>query len=408
LGVGLEMTSFDGAEAMSQRGYLLIADITGYTMFLTQSELEHAHDILEAIFNSLLAELKEPLTLSNFQGDAILVHVPEEDVPQGQILLEGIERLYCSFADTLASMQSNTSCTCNACRNIHHLDLKFVVHHGTYLLHSLAGRQELEGPDVIRVHRLLKNDVRNATAIKAYVFVTEAAAAAMRLPEFFAGVRRHVEHSPNMGETKGYVYDLRPIWERHRATHRIRVAPDEPLAFEPLECDLPLPPPLAWAYVVDVGNRTRWQREGIDRIHMSGLNDGRVGPGSVQHCDHGRGTTLHRIVDWRPFDYVTYQVPLLLGARVRQTAEFAANADGGTHVSVRSAEPEAKGALRTALVRFMIRLRANKLTQQQRAWKLALQHVVSEDVQAGRVVRTVPSQVSTAEISAAAAAAIAE
>jgi hypothetical protein len=102
--VGLEMAPFDGAEAMSQRGYLLIADITGYTMFLTQSELEHAHDILETIFNSLLAELKKPLTLSNFQGDAILVHVPEEDVPQGQILLEGIERLYCSFADTLASM----------------------------------------------------------------------------------------------------------------------------------------------------------------------------------------------------------------------------------------------------------------------------------------------------------------
>jgi hypothetical protein len=55
----------------------------------------------------------------------------------------------------------------------------------------------------------------------------------------------------------------------------------------------------------------------------------------------------------------------------------------------------------------MIRLRAKKLTQQQRAWKLALQHVVSEDVQAGRVVRTTPSQVSTAQISAAAAAAIA-
>jgi hypothetical protein len=170
----------------------------------------------------------------------------------------------------------------------------------------------------------------------------------------------------------------------------------------------PLPPALAWAYVVDVGNRTRWQRESIDRIHMSGLNDGRVSPGSVQRCDHGPGTTLHRIVDWRPFDYVTYQIPLLLGARVRQPTEFVANADGGTHVSVRSAAPEAKGALRTALVRFMIWLRANKLTQQQRAWKLALQRVVSEDVQAGRVVRTGPSQVSTVEISAAAAAAIAE
>jgi hypothetical protein len=39
---------------MPQRGYLPIADITGYTVFLTESELEHAHGILETIFNSLL------------------------------------------------------------------------------------------------------------------------------------------------------------------------------------------------------------------------------------------------------------------------------------------------------------------------------------------------------------------
>ena len=36
---------------MSRRGYPLIADSTGYTMFLTQSELEDAHGILEAMFN---------------------------------------------------------------------------------------------------------------------------------------------------------------------------------------------------------------------------------------------------------------------------------------------------------------------------------------------------------------------
>jgi len=392
---------------MAQRGYLLIADITGYTIFLSESELEHAHAILQRIFKSLLAELKEPLALSNFQGDAILVHVPQEDVSQGQILLDGIERLYCSFADTLAMMQRNASCPCNACRNIERLDLKFVVHFGTYLLHSLAGRQELEGPDVIRVHRLLKNEVRKATGIQAYAFVSDAAAAALRVPEFFATARRHVEHSADVGETTGYVYDLRPIWERHRAMHRIRVAPDEPLAFEPLECDLPLPSALAWAYVVDVDHRMRWQKD-LDRIEMSGMSSGRVGPGSVERCDQGHGTTLNRILDWRPFNYVTYEIPLPLGATVRQTAEFIANADGGTHVSLRSAKPEAPGALRTALARLMIRLRTRKLIEQQRAWKLALKNVVAEDLQAGRVVRTASSQVSDSEISVAAAAAVTE
>jgi hypothetical protein len=35
---------------MKQEGYLIITDISGYTSFLTKSELEHAHDILDSLF----------------------------------------------------------------------------------------------------------------------------------------------------------------------------------------------------------------------------------------------------------------------------------------------------------------------------------------------------------------------
>ena len=37
---------------MAHKGFLLIADITGYTMFLTSSELEHAQGVLDALFKS--------------------------------------------------------------------------------------------------------------------------------------------------------------------------------------------------------------------------------------------------------------------------------------------------------------------------------------------------------------------
>ena len=57
---------------MTQTGFLLIADITGYTMFLTRSELEHAQGILDALFKSIFAEIKAPIILSNLQGDAAL------------------------------------------------------------------------------------------------------------------------------------------------------------------------------------------------------------------------------------------------------------------------------------------------------------------------------------------------
>src|SRR5436190_15187918 len=109
---------------MAQQGFLLIADITGYTMFLTRSELEHAQGILDALFKSIFAEIKAPIVLSNLQGDAALAHIPDSQVPQRQFPLDAIERIYCSFANTLGAMRLNTTCTCKACGNMGELDLK--------------------------------------------------------------------------------------------------------------------------------------------------------------------------------------------------------------------------------------------------------------------------------------------
>ena len=171
---------------MAQQGFLLIADITGYTMFLTRSELEHAQGILDALFKSIFAEIKPPIMLSNLQGDAALTYLPDAKLPQRQFPLDAIERIYCSFANTLGAMRLNTTCTCNACRNMNLLDLKFFLHHGTYATQEMAGRTELQGAEVIRLHRLMKNSVTATTGIKAYALVTEQAADAIGLPDFFA------------------------------------------------------------------------------------------------------------------------------------------------------------------------------------------------------------------------------
>jgi hypothetical protein len=367
---------------MAQRGFLLIADITGYTMFLMRSELEHAQGILDALFKSIFAEIKAPIILSNLQGDAALTHVPDANLPQRQFPLDAIERIYCSFANTLGAMRLNTTCTCNACRNMSQLDLKFFLHHGTYATQEMAGRTELQGAEVIRLHRLMKNSVTAATGFKAYALVTEQAANAIDLPDFFAGATRHVENLGEFGETVCYVYDLAPIFARWRTMRRVVVQHDEPLAFESMECDLPVPPAIAWAYVTDVEKRIRWQY-GIDSMTMTGLASGRVGLGATQHCAHGEGSTVHDIVDWRPFDYVTWHIHLPMGAIVRQMAELTPLENGGTHLSLRCAKPEGPNPVATALVRTITRLTmAKKLVSDQRASKVALERLVDEETAA--------------------------
>jgi hypothetical protein len=366
---------------VAQKGFLLIADITGYTMFLTSSELEHAQGVLDALFRSIFAEIRAPIVLSNLQGDAALAHLPDSSVPQRQFPLDAIERIYCSFANTLGAMRLNTTCSCNACRNMGSLDLKFFLHHGEYATQTLAGRTELQGPEVIRLHRLMKNSVTKATGIKAYALVTQQAADAVGLPEFFADAIRHVEHSDDFGDTVCSVYDLAPVFAKWRASRRVFVERDEPLAFESMEVDLRVPPAIAWAYVTDVDKKIRWQ-QGLDGMTMTGLVGGRVAAGATQHCAHGKGTTVHEIVDWRPFDYVTWHIGTPIGTVARQTAEFTPLANGGTHLSLRSAQVESANPLAQSFVRLIMPVAAKKIVREQRASKAALEKLVAEDVAA--------------------------
>ncbi len=53
-----------------QTGYLLIADITGYTGYLTRSELEHANPIIRSLLEAIVGELKDPMKLRGLEGDA--------------------------------------------------------------------------------------------------------------------------------------------------------------------------------------------------------------------------------------------------------------------------------------------------------------------------------------------------
>jgi hypothetical protein len=146
-----------------------------------------------------------------------------------------------------------------------------------------------------------------------------------------------------------------------------------------------VPPAIAWGYFNDTDKVNIWHREGLDGVSMTGLAGGRTGQGSTQHCAHGKSETVHDIVDWRPFDYVTYHIRLPMGAVVRQMAEFTPLPDGGTHLSVRAALAESDRPLAQFGARLMSKLIAGKLVKQQRAWQAALAKLVADDVAAGKV-----------------------
>lgn len=130
--------------------------------------MEHAQAVLKTLFDTLLANTKPPLIISNFQGDAILSYSPEVNIKSGQTLLKEVENLYFAFIEKIENMNRVNTCVCKACQNVVSLDLKMFVHYGSYFLQDLGGKQELSGGDVILIHRLMKNSIREKTGVKAY------------------------------------------------------------------------------------------------------------------------------------------------------------------------------------------------------------------------------------------------
>ncbi len=383
---------------MAERGYLVIADITGYTAFLNDSELEHAEDSLKDLLDLLIDQTKPPLVISRLEGDAVISYSPEASFLQGQTMVEIIENTYVRFREARQRMRLNTACPCNACQNIPNLDLKFFVHYGTYMLQNFANYTELVGKDVNIAHRLLKNRIKEETRISAYAAYTEAAVEALGIHEFVDEMQKHVEHVPDVGEVKLYVEDLEPIWQSESKRRRVFADLDE--AFFVIEMEIPAAPPLVWDYFTKPEYRTILT--GTDKQVVEHKNSGRVDVGSVYVCAHGEEKVVHAIVDWRPFEYYTYESPMGPGLSGTITVRFIP-IEGGTRVIGIGGQPQGP-----FIARKMAKLFRSKALKEIEQLGDDFREVVMRELESGTTVRPEASSVPGDQVTAAVRASLAE
>jgi len=319
----------------AHEGYLLLADISGYTAFLTSSELSHAQAIIHELTGLVRSCLVPPMRFVKVEGDAVFCYADGNVFADGERLVELIEVCYFDFSNRLLNMTRSTTCPCTACSMIGTLDLKFLVHYGTFVTERDGGSQDLAGADVIVVHRLLKNAIVGEDGPSAYAFFTDAVRRRMAC---LADLPVHVEHDRVLGDISGGVHDLKRVYAALRERRRVYVGADD-ADFE-ISVDVPVPPSVAWKYWVEPLERQRWACRHFskhpDRLTRNGK--GRVGQGAAMHCNHGPGTWTAEFIDWRPFDYFTTlttapRVGRFFGPRPQQdTVEFVPTDDGGTRI----------------------------------------------------------------------------
>jgi len=289
-----------------QQGYMLIADITGYTMYLSQSELGHAQQVLQALLELLIEHTKPPMRISRLEGDAVISYSLPGITLQGQTFVEMIENTYIAFRRAIDLMVMNNTCRCNACANISTLDLKFFIHHGTFGIQHLGGHDELVGSDVNLIHRLLKNSVREKTGFRAYTLYTDAAIRQLGLEGFCEKLVSHRQEYEHLGAVDVWVQDMQPVWVEKRASTRISIPPDQ--IFLQVETQMAMPPELVWNYLIQPEYAvTLYGSDGIDYVNRTG---GRVAKGSVVQCYHGDQISPLTIIQWQPFEQMTTETLL--------------------------------------------------------------------------------------------------
>ncbi|MBC7876797.1 MAG: DUF2652 domain-containing protein [Anaerolineales bacterium] len=288
--------------AETRHGYLVLADISGYTGYLAHVELEHAHEILTDLLETIVGQFKQALTISKLEGDAVFANVDEEKLPRPESLLELIENTYVAFRRRRDGSQRSTTCTCRACQSMNLLELKFFVHYGDYIVQNISGIRELVGSDVNLAHRLMKNHVTENTNWQAYALFTQSAMECTGLQ--LDGLHSQDETYEHLGTVQTWTFNLLPHYEALVSAQRVTVPPEEADIITTHEFNAPLSE--IWDWIMDIQKRNESMGD-MGHWKIISRNKGRTSAGAKNHCSHGKGASTETIIDWRPFEYATVE-----------------------------------------------------------------------------------------------------
>lgn len=200
-----DLRGLTGMTHHAEDGVLVLADISGFTAFVTATELEHGPPIIGALLEEVMRRLSPPLEIQEVEGDAVFALGPDRAVVPPARLLDVLDGAFDAFRARRRELEADTSCSCKACRSVGALDLKIVAHHGRFLRQLVGDRRQVAGADVILAHRLLKNRLAPR---RAYLLLTDAALRWLGLDPDRAGLVAHTEPYEHLGDVRYFVRDL--------------------------------------------------------------------------------------------------------------------------------------------------------------------------------------------------------
>ena len=153
---------------MNNSALIFIPDISGYTEFITQTEIRHSKHIITELLEIIINANKLSMKVSEIEGDAVLFYRIGDAPSLGEIV-EQVKKMFVDFHAHLKVIQRDNVCQCGACRSAINLTLKFITHYGVLNETVIGNFSKIIGGDVILAHRLLKNKLE----AREYLLLTE-------------------------------------------------------------------------------------------------------------------------------------------------------------------------------------------------------------------------------------------
>ncbi|MBF2709447.1 DUF2652 domain-containing protein [Flavobacterium soyangense] len=152
-----------------QKALYFMPDISGFTNFVNDTEVEHSIHVIAELLELLLDNSSIDMQLAEIEGDALFMFSTE--IPDYSQLLQQTTTMLEQFHRHTKGYETQRICNCGSCRSAINLELKFIIHYGDLAFIKVKKIVKPYGMDVIKIHRLLKNEV----PVNEYILFTDSA-----------------------------------------------------------------------------------------------------------------------------------------------------------------------------------------------------------------------------------------
>lgn len=137
---------------------LFLADISGFTEFVNETEIIHGQEIIIDLLETIIDKNNLPMKIYEIEGDAVIFADNKNEYNPIRFT-ENAKQMFASFKSRIDKIDNTRNCSCGACQNIRNLSLKFIVHRSSLSEIKIKNFEKMYGLGLIVAHLLLKNDL---------------------------------------------------------------------------------------------------------------------------------------------------------------------------------------------------------------------------------------------------------